>query len=87
MPFGLCIALATFKRLVPNCMGEFNLTYCLIYLDNVIVFLKMEEEHLQCLCIVFEHFREFNLKLRPSKCEFFQNEINYLAHHVCKDGV
>ena len=42
---------------------------------------------LQCLCTVFEHFREHNLKLKPTKFEFFQNEINYLVHHVSKEGV
>ena len=70
-----------------NCLGDLNLTYCLIYLDDVIVFSYMEEEHLECLCIVFDHFREHNLKLKPTKCKFFQSEINYLAHHVFKEGV
>ena len=53
----------------------------------MIVFWKLEEEHVQCLHVVFECFWEHNLKLKPTKCEFFQNEINYLAHHVFKEGV
>ena len=53
MPFRLCNAPATFQRLMQNCLGELNLTYCLIYLDNVIVFSKMEEEHLKCLHCVW----------------------------------
>ena len=36
---------------------------------------------------MFECFREHNLKLKPTKCEFFKNETNYLAHHVSKEGV
>ena len=37
--------------------------------------------------MVFEHFREFNLKLNPYKCNLFQSEIIYLAHHISKEGV
>ena len=82
MPFGFCNAPMTFEWLMQNTLGELNLTYCVIYLDDVIVFGHSEEEHLEHLCVVFEHFREFNLKLKPSKCSFFQSEIVYLVHHV-----
>ena len=87
MPFRLCITPATFQYLMQNTLGELNLMYCVIYLDHVIVFGCMEEEHLECLCVVFERFREFNLKLKPSKCLFFQSEIVYLAHHVSRWGI
>ena len=87
MLLGLCNAPATFQNLMQNCLGELNLTYWLIYLDNVRVFSKMEEEHLKHLCIVFDHFWEYNLRLKPVKDEFFWDEINYLAHHVSKEGV
>ena len=69
MPFGLCNAPTTFQRLMQNFLGELNLTYCLIYLDDVIVFSKTEEEHVQCLHAVFECFHERNLKLKLIKCE------------------
>ena len=46
MLFRLCNALATFQRLMQNCLGELNLTYCFTYLDGMIIFSKMEEEHL-----------------------------------------
>ena len=87
MPFGLCNAPPTFQRLMLNCLGELNLTYCLIYLDDVIIFSRTEEEHLEWMHVVFDRFREHGLKLKPSKCEVFKTEINYLAHHVSKRGV
>ena len=87
MPFGLCNALPTFQRLMLNCLGELNLTYCLIYLDDVIIFSRTEEEHLEWMRVVFDRFREHGLKLRPSKCKVYQTEINYLAHHMSKRGV
>ena len=46
MPYGLCNAPAMFQRLMQNCLGELNLTYTLIYLDDVIVYSRTEEEHL-----------------------------------------
>ena len=70
-----------------NTLGELNLTYCIIYLDDVIVFGHTEEEHLKHLRVVFECFREFNLKLKPAKCSFFQTEIVYLVHHVSCKGI
>ena len=87
MPFRLCNALPTFQRLMQNCLGELNLTYCLIYLDDMIVFSEMPEEHLQRMRVVFDHLQEHGLKLKPSKCNAFKPEINYLAHHVSQKGV
>ena len=87
MPFGLCNTPATFQHLMQNTLGELNLMYCVIYLDNVIVFGHMKEEHLECLHMVFKRFQEFNLKLKPSKCSFFQSEIMYLAHHILWRGI
>ena len=87
MPFGLCNAPPTFQRLMQNCLGELNLTYCLIYLDDVIVFFDTPEEHLQRMRVLFDRLHEHGLKLKPSKCEVFKSEINYLAHHVSQKGV
>ena len=65
-----------------NCLSELIQTYCLIYLDDMIFFSKMEEEHLHHLCIVFECYREHNLKAKPTKYEFLKNKIYYLSHHI-----
>ena len=87
MPFGLCNTPMTFQHLMQNTLGKLNLMYCMIYLDDVIIFGRMEEEHLECLHIVFKRFWEFNLKLKPSKCSFFESEIIYLAHHILQRGI
>ena len=70
-----------------NCLSELNLIYCIIYLDDIIMFLWTAEEYLHQLCMVFDWFWEYNLKLKPSKCSLFKEEINYLAHWVSKQGV
>ena len=87
MPFGLCNTPPTFQRLMQNCLGELNLTYCLIYLDDVIVFSETPEEHLWRMHVVFNCLQEHGLKLKPTKCDVFKSEINYLAHHVSPKGV
>ena len=58
MPYGLCNAPATFQRLMQDCLGELNLTYALVYLDDMIVYSKMEEDHLRRLQAIFEQFHE-----------------------------
>ena len=87
MPYGLCNAPATFQRLMQNCLGELNPTYALVYLDDVIVYSKMEEDHLQWLQAVFEWFHEHGLKLKPLKCRFLCKQITFLGHEVSADGM
>ena len=62
MPFGICTTPATFQGLMQNHMGELNLIYCLIYLDDLIVFLRMAEEHLHRLHIIFDWLQEYNFE-------------------------
>ena len=47
----------------------------------------MAEEHLHWLHVIFDQCTEYNLKLKPSKCNFFKEEITYLVCQVSKDGV
>ena len=87
MPYRLCNAPAMFQRLMQNCLGELNLKYTLIYLDDVIIYSKTEEEHLVHLHAMLERFMEHGLKLKPSKCNFFRTKISYLGHKVSVAGM
>ena len=87
MLYRVCNTLAAFQRLMQNCLGELNLTYALIYLDNMIVFSWTEKEHLHHLRMVFAHFLEHGLKLKPSKCHFLQGEITFLGHEISANGM
>ena len=87
MPFGLTNAPATFQRLMENCLGELHLRSCIIYLDDIIIYSKTPEEHVRRLAQVFGKLSAAGLKLKPSKCEFFKTEINYLGHVVLQDGI
>ena len=87
MPFGLTNALATFQRLMENCLGELHLNWCIIYLDDIIIFSKTPEENLKQLQGVFDKLAKAGLKLKPSKCEFFKSKITYLGHIVSAAGI
>ena len=82
MPFGLPNAPATFQRLMESCLGELHLSWCIIYLDDIIVFSWTPEEHCFRLQAVFDKLKAAGLKLKPSKCELFKKQINYLGHVV-----
>ena len=87
MAFGLTNAPATFQRLMECCMGEMNLKECLIFLDDILVFSKNFEEHLERLEAVFSRLKQHGLKLKPNKCEFFKTKVNYLGHVVSHSRV
>ena len=79
MPFGLCNAPAAFQRLMTNCLGELNYLTCLVYLDDIITYLSIQEKHIESLQAVLECFWLHGLKLKPLKCEFFKEKIEYLG--------
>ena len=87
MPFGLTNAPTTFQRLMENCLGDLHLNWCIIYLDDIVIFSKTPKEHLKRLRGVFEKLAAAGLKLKPSKCEFFRTQIAYLGHIVSRDGI
>ena len=75
MPFKLTNAPATFQRLMENCLGDLNLHWCIIYLDDIAIFSKDLVSHLEGLGAVFWKLEKAGLKLKPSKCELFQWQI------------
>ena len=87
MPYSLCNALVTFQHLMQNCLGELNLSFTMVYLDNMIVYSEILEDHLTRLQAVFDHFAHHGLKLKPSKCHFFKEEISYLGHEISGKGM
>ena len=87
MPFGLTNAPATFQCLMESCSGDLYLQYCIIYLDDIIIFSKTCSEHLDRLKAVFAKITEAGLRLKPKKCEFFKTCVEYLGHIVSKNGI
>jgi hypothetical protein len=87
MGFGLCNAPATFQRAMHLVLRGLTWTQVLVYLDDIIVLGKSFENGLRNLRNVLYRFREFNLKLKPKKCELFKDEVELLGKLVSAKGV
>jgi len=87
MPFGLTCAPSVFQRLMDCVLCGLSYLTCLVYLDDVIVFGRSFEEQLYRLDEVFARLRSAKLKLKPSKCSFFQRSVEFLGHVVSENGI
>ena len=87
MPFGLTNVPATFQCLMESCLGDYHLKYYIIYLDDIIIFSKTPEEHIDRLCKVFQKLDEAGLCLKPSKCELFWDRLEYRGHVFSSKGI
>lgn len=86
MPFGLCNAQATFQRVVQKALTGLSV-FCSVYIDNIVVFLRSVEEHIQHLAQIFGWLRQIGLKLHPQKCCFACSEVLYLGHVISSQGI
>ena len=84
-PFGLSQAPAYFQLLIDKVLMGCS-SFAMGYLDDIIIFSKTEEEHLQHLEEIFIRLRKFGLKMKREKCSFFKKHIQYLGHLVSEDG-
>lgn len=85
MPFGLCNAPATFQRTMDAVLAGIKWQFCFPYLDDIIIFSRTFEEHLQHVKTVFQRLREHSLSISLKKCQFVTNEVRFLGH-IVKDG-
>ena len=87
MGMGLTNAPATFQRLMHKVLGSLMWKHSMAYMDDLIVFSSNFDEHIRNLAEVFECIQNAGLKMKPSKCAFAKNEIQYLGHIITANGV
>ena len=91
MPFGLTNAPAVFQRLMQRLLMGLNPAsgpdFVAVYIDDVLVFSPTFEEHLTHLQAVIKRINGAGLKLKPSKCRFVREEVEYLGHLVTPQGL
>ena len=72
MPMGLTNSPVTFQRLMELALSGLQWHTCLIYLDDIVVFVSTFDEHLQRVEEVINRIRTAGLKLKPETCQLFQ---------------
>ena len=87
MPFGLCNAPATFKRLMEIVLGDMQWHKILVYLDDVVAFGSSFDVAFAKTKEVFHQMRRAHLTLKPSKCALFKKKVEYLGHIVSEEGI
>lgn len=86
MPFGLTNAPSAFQRMVNTIACELN-NQIVAYLDDIVIASKTITEGVTLLKLFMEKIREYGLTLKPSKCKFLQNQIEFLGHVVSPAGI
>ncbi|EED13485.1 retrovirus polyprotein, putative [Talaromyces stipitatus ATCC 10500] len=61
--------------------------FCIVYLDDILIFSKTKEEHTEHLRLVYEWLRTAKLYTKPLKCQFYQNEMEFLGFIINDQGV
>ena len=85
VPFGIASAPALFQRTMDTILQEIPNTIC--YLDDILVTGNSAETHLKSLTEILQRLRQHGLRVRPSKCAFMQESVEYLGHKIDSRGV
>lgn len=87
MPFGLTNAPVTFQSLMNSILADFLRKFVLVFFDDILIYSKSLEDHLQHLQKVFQKLKANRLLIKESKCSFGQKQVEYLGHIISHNGV
>jgi hypothetical protein len=82
VPFGLTNAQATLMCLMNLVFEDYLDKFVIVFLDDILIFSKMEEEHDQHSRMVLQVLKKHQLYAKLSKCTFYQRKIHYLGHII-----
>jgi len=87
MSFELTNALATCQEMINDTLRQYLNRFVIAYLDDIMIYSKILKEHVSYVSKILECLNERNLHLKPKKCEFHQEEVDFLGFVVGQHGV
>ena len=87
LPMRLASAPGAFQNLMELIFAGLSYVMALVYIDDVIVFGRNFDKHLNRLELVFQRLAENGLNIKGSKCNFFQKSVNFLRHIISESEV
>ena len=82
LPFGLCNAPASFQTMMTNVLRPYLGKFCVVYLDDVLIYSKTPEDHLRHIRLVLQELQRHKLHIKLSKCSFGMKSVEFLGHIV-----
>jgi hypothetical protein len=82
MPFGMCIALATFQRMMNDILRDYLHMFVNVYLYDVCAYCRTLKNHVEDMRMALHRFKEEGSKLRLKKCFFGKRGVEYLSYNV-----
>jgi hypothetical protein len=87
MSFGLTNAPGYFMYLMNKIFMEYLHKFVVVFIDDILIYSRSEEEHEEHLRLVLQKLRDYRLYAKLSKCEFWLKQITFLRHIVLKGGI
>jgi hypothetical protein len=87
MSFGLTNALSYFMYLINKVFIEYLDKFIVVFIDDILVYSRSEEEYEERLCLALQKLREHRLYAKLSKCEFWMKQVAFLGHVISKEGI
>jgi hypothetical protein len=87
MSFGLTNAPAYFIYLMNKVFMEYLDMFVIVFIDDILVFSRIEEEHEEHLRLLLQKLRDHKLYAKLRKCEFWLKQVAFIGHVISKGGI
>jgi hypothetical protein len=87
LPFSLTNAPATIMDIMHRVFQAYLDQFVVVFIDDILIYSRIEEEHAEHLRIVLQTLREHNLYAKLKKCDFWLSKVSFLGHIISREGI